>query len=523
MFGPAATPGVVQNTIKYPGMNLKRFILPATFLVAASQLLSRLLGVLRDHLFANIFGATSGTGIFQIDTYYAAFRLPDLVYSLLIFGTLSAAFVPLLAEKKDRELNDFTSNVLNTLLLGVLLLSVGIFLFANPLIKLITPGFSAENIALTAQLLRIQLLAPIFFTFSAVFGGLAQQFHKFVWYSLAPVLYNGGIILGALLWGKTLGVYGLSIGVALGAFLHAAIQVPSIFTNGLRYKFILRPALLKPLFRLAFPRVVSVAASQLQFVAITIFATLVGAGALAIFNYAYNLASLPLGVVGLAFATTSFAALSKLHRDPVAFRQKFHENVLGILFWVLPAAVGLYFLSPDITRLILAGGEFGERDIAFVTDALKTLAFAIPFISLLPLLNNAFFAHKNTRTPLFAGLLTLTLTVVVAGLLVGAGEPSDLALAYTLAAILGVGFLFFALPENLRRLPLPRLGKIFLATFAMGGLVYLLANSYYVKDFWPLVQKVMLIVVVAGLFYLGLARLLKVRPHPGNRELETVN
>ena len=493
--------------------NMRKLLTSATLLVAVSQLISRLLGVLRDRVFAHVFGATTGAGIFQLDTYYAAFRMPDLVYSLLIFGTLSAAFVPLLAEHKDspQSISVFTSNVLNTLLLGVLVLSAGIFIFAQPLTRLITPGFSPESVALTSQLLRIQLLAPIFFTFSAVFGGLAQHFHKFVWYSLAPVLYNAGIIFGTLVWGSEFGVFGASWGVALGAGLHALIQVPGVLLNGFRWQAVLKIRELKTFFRLAIPRMASVATSQLQLVAITIFASLIGGGALAIFNYSFNLASLPLGVVGVAFATTSFAGLSKLAGSPEKFKQQLHKNILGILFWVLPSAVGLFFLREEVTRLILSGGKFGETDVMLVAQSLAVLALAIPAMSLLPLLNNAFFARKNTRIPLFAGILSLAM-IVVAGLLLT--STTGLATSFAIAAIFGTGLLFFLLPKTLRQIRLTDLLKIIIASTVMGVVVWKLVDAWSTVGLLGLAVKVGTLVVLGGGFYLLLTRFLKLKAGP---------
>ena len=367
---------------------------------------------MRDRVFANIFGATTGEGLWNLDVYFAAFRLPDLVYNLLIFGSISAAFVPLLYEKNSHEeKNEFTSNVLNVLFVGILFLSLLIFIFAEPLTRLITPGFGEAEIILTAKLLRIQLLSPIFFTFSAVFGGLAQHFHKFFWYSIAPILYNVGIILGAVFWGKEFGVFGIAWGVVLGSLLHAGIQFPGIFLNGFRWIRIFQPKLLRNFFKLAAPRMLSLIFSQFQFVVITIFASFLGSGSLAIFNYSWNLASLPLGVVGIAFATSSFATLSKLSRNFKDFRQVFQRNLLGILFWVIPASVGLFFLRNEITTLILKTGEFTTKDVGLVSNSLAIFAFAIPIFSLLPLLNNTFFAQKNTRIPLLAGLLGLVVAI----------------------------------------------------------------------------------------------------------------
>lgn len=492
---------------------MKKILIPATLILAASQLLSRILGVLRDATFAHVFGATGGVGIWNLDTYFAAFRLPDLVYSLLIFGTLSAAFIPLLAEKKtEAEVNRFASNTLNVLFSFVLILSAILFVFAKPFIHLITPGFSAEALTRTALLLRIQLLAPIFFTISAVMGGLAQHFHKFVWYSLAPILYNAGIIFGALVWGREYGVIGLSYGVALGSFLHAAIQIPGMLKAGFRWQPIFHLRELRSLLKLAIPRVIAVASTQLQFVAVTFFASLIGGGALAVFNYAYNLATLPMGVVGLAFATVSFAGFARVANDLDALREKLRKNILGITFWVLPAAVGLFFLREDITHLILTGGAFTTKDAALVSEAVKMLAFSIPFISIWATLQNVFFARKDALRPLFAGLVNLLATALGCWWLSQKYFSTGLAAAYGEADILAVVLLLWWLPPKLRFNPGIQLWKIILAAAALGGLVWGLNQAFAAENFTMLVLKIGGIGLVGSGFYLASLKFFGVNP-----------
>jgi len=485
-----------------------KWILPATVLLAVSQLASRALGVLRDHLFAQSFGATGGTGIWNIDTYYAAFRLPDLVYSLLIFGVLSAAFVPLLAEKeKDNSDGAFASNVLHVLLIAVGLLCGALYLIAEPVAGWLTPGFSAAEMSQTAELLRIQLLAPIFFTVSAVFGGLAQHLHRFTWYALAPIMYNLGIVGGAVFLAPEMGVYGLSWGVAIGAGLHAAIQLPGIW-RGWQYKCIFRPSELVELFNLAGPRVAAMAANQFQFVIITVFATLIGTGALAVFNYAFNLASLPLGVVGVAFATVSFAGLARLADQPAAFAAKLGTNILGVLFWALPAAVGLFLLRFELVSLILAGGAFTDTDIDFVAASLGALAFGIPAMSIIPLLNNAFFARKQTGVPLAAGLIMLLTTWLGARWLMPTYETTGLAAAYAIAAILAANYLLYQLLKNHRLVLLRPLGKSLLAVLAMAVPIWLIGGLWQAGGFGGLLLETILLSALGGGIYLGVTKLL---------------
>ncbi len=214
----------------------------AAFLVAFSSLISRFLGIFRDRILAGEFGAGD-----TLDVYYAAFRIPDLIFNLLVLGALSAGFIPVLSllikkskEKKNYEDNKkawgFTNNLLNILGLSLLIVSVlGIF-FAPALMKLVAPGFSPEKQKLTADLTRIMFLSPIFLGVSSILGGILQTFKRFFVYSLAPIVYNIGIIIGALYFVPLWGIHGLAWGVVLGAFMHMFIQLPMALKLGFRYR-----------------------------------------------------------------------------------------------------------------------------------------------------------------------------------------------------------------------------------------------------------------------------------------------
>lgn len=492
---------------------MPKFWLSATLLLAVSQLFSRLLGVLRDHLIAVHFG-TTGAGANNLDAYFAAFRVPDLVYTLLIFGTLSAAFVPLLAEQKTpADASRLASNTLNVLLVGVAILLAMLAAAAHSLVAVLVPGFTPEAKLLTAELLRIQLLAPFFFTLSAVLGGLAQHLHRFTWYALAPIFYNLGILTGLVFFTPEHGVVGLSWGVALGAGLHAAVQLPTLWRSKIHWQAVWQPRALGQFARLAVPRVVAVVAAQAEFLVLTFFASLVGAGALASFNYAWNLASLPLGVVGLAYATAGFATLSALAGRANEFAARLTRDCVGVLFWSVPAAVGLLILRTEITQLILSGGAFTAADVTTVAGLLVPLSLAVPAFSLAPLLRNAYFAQKNTRLPLVAGLLTLATTAAGSALL--RAEFGTLALAGAFAAGAMVGLLFLG-RALARQYPLPlahAAGKVLLAAAGLAATAWPLAHFWVVDSLLLLVVKIAVVTAGGAGVYFAVARKLGLPLH----------
>jgi len=249
-------------------------ITSAAFIISAAGVLSRVLGMARDRILAHQFGAGD-----TLDVYYAAFRIPDLIYNLLILGALSAAFIPvftsLLAEENKKEAWRLANGMLSAIVLTLVTISLILIIFTPALMRLVTPGFSADKMEQVILLTRIMFLSPIFLSISGLFGGILNSFKRFLVYSMAPVMYNIGIIIGAVLFVKYWGVTGLAWGVALGAFLHMAIQYPAVKISGFRYKFYLdfKNSHFRKVIRLMIPRALSLTMNQINLLVVTIIAS----------------------------------------------------------------------------------------------------------------------------------------------------------------------------------------------------------------------------------------------------------
>jgi len=292
-------------------------ILPPTLLLALSALFSRFLGIVRDHLLAKTFGATAGTGIYNLDAYYAAFRIPDLLYNLLIFGAVSAAFIPIFTQyKKEGRFDDawaFASSMLHLMLIIILVVSGIVYIFAPYLVHLVASGFDEEALTLTVRLMRIMLLSPIIFAFSSILISIQDSFKEFFFRSLAPLFYNAGIIVGIIYFGQQFGVVGVTWGVIIGALLQLIIQLPALFQVGYCHKWLLgfrRPDV-REAFRLIIPRVLGLSLTQLTLLVNTLIASFLMTGSITIFYLSDNLQALPLGIIAISFAITSFASLSE--------------------------------------------------------------------------------------------------------------------------------------------------------------------------------------------------------------------
>jgi len=390
-------------------------ITAAALILSGSSLLSRLLGLWRDRLLAGKFGAGS-----DLDVYFAAFRVPDFIYNILIAGGVVVALVPLFSEyflKDKKEAWDFVSNVLNVFLFFLILISLIGFIFAPILVKIITPGFGASQLSLAVLLTRVLFLSPILLGLSSIFSGVLQYFNRFLVYSLAPVLYNLGIIIGIIFFTPISGILGVVLGVILGAFLHFAIQIPSAISSGFSYKpiFNLTDAKIKRAFYLLLPRTLGVAAPQINLMVVTAIASLLPVGALAIFSLSNNLSQFPLGLIGIPFAVAAFPAFSRafanLKKDE--FSEKFYSTFYKIICLTVPLSFFVFALRTQIVQLIYKVGRFDQSSTLLVAAALGLFAFGFWASALMPLLLRAFFAFRDTKTPTVVAVVAMILNVAL--------------------------------------------------------------------------------------------------------------
>lgn len=405
-------------------------ITSAAIILGAASLVSRLLGVFRDRILAGKFGAGDA-----LDVYFAAFRIPDLVYNLLVVGALTAGFIPvftaylktkrdsnsprtvlgLLSENGSRtreamsdEARYLANDVLNIVGLGLVLVCGLAIIFARQIVPLITPGFNPQKIEITINLTRLIFLSPIFLGISGVFSGVLQSFKHFIAFSLAPIFYNLGIIFGAVFLTNSFGIYGLGLGVVLGAFLHMMVQVPSAVFFGFRY----RPVLdfyhdgIRRIGRLMIPRTFSLGLSQFNFLAMTIIASTLASGSLAIFNFAYNIYAFPLGIVAASYAVAAFPTMTHYaqEKDWKSFGQSFSSVFRQILFFIIPASALLIVLRAQIVRVVLGTGKFDWNDTILTINALQFLVLGLFADALVLLLIRGFFALEDTSTPFILGI-----------------------------------------------------------------------------------------------------------------------
>ncbi|MFA5154858.1 MAG: murein biosynthesis integral membrane protein MurJ [Patescibacteria group bacterium] len=462
-------------------------ITAAALLVALSSLASRFLGVIRDRILAGQFGASQ-----TLDIYYAAFRVPDLVYNLVVLGALSSGFIPIFtslvkdfsasrsepdqgAGRPNQAAWELANNVLNYLFLGLSILALLGIVFADGLMHLITPGFALAEQAATAALTRIMFLSPLFLGISGILGGILQSFKRFVVYSLAPVFYNLGIIVGAVLFVPWFGVYGLAWGVVLGAFLHMAIQIPAVRHLGFRYRFQIRrrdPAT-RQIGQMMVPRTLSLAISQINLVVVTAIASSLAGGSLAVFNFANNLQSFPIGIFGISFAIAAFPSLAAAAFNKDELTAHFSQSFRQILFFIIPSTVLIIALRAQIIRVVLGTGSFDWQDTILTMNTLGLFALSLFAQATIPLLVRVFYARHNSATPFYIGLFTVAVNTALAIWLAPRFGVAGLALAYSIDNILNFLLLWIWLSIKVGNLDLGNIIrsvlKFTLSAVAAGG------------------------------------------------------
>ena len=391
-----------------PASAASRQIARAATLVVAFFLLSRVAGLAREM----IIGARFGTGA-ELDAYLAAFRVPDLLFQLVAGGALGSAFIPVFTGCLSRR--DLAgawrvfSAVVNLILILLTLLAALAAAFAPWLVRtLLAPGFTPAQQALTVSLMRWMLVSTVIFGVSGILMGVLNSFQHFLLPALAPILYNLSIIAAAWFLAPALGVHGLVIGVVVGAALHLDVQLFGLWRHNVRYQptLGLRDPAVREVGHLMAPRVLGLAAVQINFWVNTLLASSLAPGSLSALNYAWMLMLLPQGIVAQGVATAAFPTFAALEAQGrrVELRGALSDTLRGVLFLAIPAATGLFVWRVPLIRLLLERGEFTLRSTELTAVALAFYAFGLIGHSAVEILARAFYALHDTRTPVVAGI-----------------------------------------------------------------------------------------------------------------------
>lgn len=374
----------------------------AAFLLGAAGLLSRFLGIFRDRLLAGRFGAAG-----ELDVYYAAFQIPDFLSTLFILGAGSAAILPVfqeeLAHSKERA-RRIISALHTGFFLGAGLCGLVVFFAAPLVIRFIAPGFDAAGQMRVVELTRIILLSPLLLGLSSILSSVTQAYSRFWAYALAPIFYNIGIIMGIVVLVPFFGLKGLAFGVVAGACMHFLVQLVTASNLGFRPEFALSGAGegISKVISASLPRVLSLSLGQITFLGAIALASTLAEGSISVMQLAYNLFSVPVGILGVSYAVALFPRLNKsyLTRDATLFYSEFFIGVRTIIFWIAPILVLFIVLRAHIVRVALGTGLFSWEDTRLTAAVLAALMVTLISSSLVSLFMRAFYALEDTWRPL---------------------------------------------------------------------------------------------------------------------------
>jgi len=469
-------------------------VIGAVILIGLSFLGSRLLGAGRAVVIADQYGASV-----ELDAFWVAMRLPDLVFQLLAGATLASAFIPvyarLLQDRGEHAAWRLASIVLNWVLIGTVVLAAVVFLAAEWIVPALAPGLGEDSgaqdqvIADAVFLTRVLLLSPILFAVSGMLTGILHARRHFLLPAISPMLYNLGIILGALLLPEELGVEALVIGVIAGSGLHLMIQLPALSSalsrsgGGLGPHFSLRNMEVREVLRLMGPRTLGLAAAQINLIVLTFFGSLVGDTSISALNFAWLLLMFPVGIFGMSLATALFPSLAERAASggQSAVREMVSQTLRFTLFLAVPASVGMLLLRESIVSTLLEHGAFDDAASNLVSDALLFYSIGLFAHAAIEIVSRGFYVLGDTRTPVALAIASMLLNILLSALLVGPLELKGLALALSVSAIAEFVLLVVLLHRSLA-------GRLFSRAMSMSTLKTLLATAVMGQLVWLLVE-----------------------------------
>ncbi len=458
--------------------------------------LSRVMGLGREIVFAHLFGAGLAS-----DAWNVAFRIPNMLRDLFAETALSAAFIPVLtAERaKGKEFqNRLASNIFNVIFIVTGLVSVAGFLVSPYLAKWIAFGFGKVpgKIDLTAQLTAVLFPFLLLVSLGAWAMSYLNTEKSFFVPAVAPALFNVfSILFPVLMYGWYVAhgkqpIFGMAVGVLVGGLMQFLVQMPLIRRKGFRYKPILnfRDPEFRRVIALFVPVAIGLAGPRINVLINTILVTPLKQGSVSWLNYAYRIMQLPLGLFAVAVGTVTLQSLSRivLDNDVGAVRSRLVDSMKMVLFLTIPTSVLIAFLSQPVTRVIYQRGHFNPADTVPTAVALVLYTLGIPFIAGLRNVAAVYYAYKDAKTPMFASLASVVLTIALNVSLVHVMGFAIFPLSTSLAAVLNIWILFAFLPRKIGRMDLSPLARYFLrVTFAaiLGGAAGWYANNLFVRHY----------------------------------------
>ena len=442
-------------------LNRKLPLKLAAALLAGSSLVASLLGFFRDRLFNSTYYITYPAGA---DAYTIAFTVPDFMFIILVSGALSVSFIPVfnqrLAAGNKKSAWELSTSIINLMALATFAASILIIIFADPLVRYIVgPGLPESGQALATSMMRVLAVSPFLFAISTVITSMQQAVGRFAFFALAPVVYNVGIIIGLLFFTNGInlfgwqvfegGIMGVALGVVLGAMLQLVVSAIGLLGLGFDYRFKIfwKNKGFMQVLRLLPPRSLDQGIDYVNSIIETNLASRMVTGSVRAYQQASTLAYMPINLIGVAISTAAFPKMTERIAEgrPDLFKSELQSVLRVIILLALPVTVVAIFARGYIVNFIVNGGD------PYMASIFSILAISILFRSVYFISARSFYAHQDTKTPLYISLFTISLNIVLAiwftlGLSMGV---YGLAWAAVIVSVVEAGILFYVMSKRI--------------------------------------------------------------------------
>lgn len=387
----------------------------AAYLLGFFAICSQVLALFRDRILASSFGAGN-----VLDIYYSAFRIPDILFVTVASIVSVSVLIPFLMErmeKGEKEAKDFIDTVFSFFFIFVSVSGIIAYVFTPVIMAKLFPMFvNSESFTELIKLTRILILSPVFLGFSNLLASITQLNRRFFLYAVSPVMYNLGIIFGIKLLYPVFGLSGLGYGVILGTILHFSIQVPYIIRMGMfpRFTFRIKYDFVKKIVLTSLPRTITVSANELAELFLVSFASFFVVGSISIFNFSFNLQSVPFSIIGISYSLAAFPTLTRLFSsgNKGEFVNQMVMSSRHIIFWSVPISVLFIVLRAQIVRVILGAGRFNWEDTRLTAAALALFTVSLVAQNLVTLFVRSYYSQGKTRTPLILNVVSALIIVL---------------------------------------------------------------------------------------------------------------
>lgn len=428
----------------------------AAFVLISMVAASRVLGLVRDRLLSARFAPD------ELGVYFAAFRLPNLIFELLVMGALTSAFIPVftkyLSHNKEKEAWRVAATLINVSIIVLFIFSIPVFVWTEAISRFLAPGFSSDQIvqmtAFTRFMIGFQITPLLVGNF---FTGILQSYNLFLIPALAPVVYNVGIIAGIIVLTPMLGLWAPVVGVSLGAILFMAIQLPLLLRIGYRHSLETNPKVpgVTEVAHLMGPRTLGLAVSQIDTTVDLMLASLLGSRMVTIFNFAQHLQQLPVGLFGATVAQAALPLLSKqLASDNMdEFKKTLSRALHQILFFVLPASALFIVLRIPMVRLVFGAARFDWEATVLTGMTLSTFSISLFAQSISHVLARGFYALYDSKTPVTIGIVAIAVNTILSIIFIQAMKLPiwSLGLSTSVASFVNAALLLWFLDRRVGR------------------------------------------------------------------------